>query len=482
MTYYGRMRNMAENYNDNNDLNSEDLFNGNNHSREENVDDINDNKSSEVSFASEPNSYSYTSESSKKKCRKNLHFFMKSSAAVLAVIILGAGTVQIYKFLRDTREELVELSNDASAKTVSKEIDDKDKAHEELPSLIELASRSDAKPLPDIVDAIMPSVVGVASSFEFEQQQSFSMWGWNTEPLMQSISTTGTGFIISEDGYIVTNCHVVFDTQYNAGEATEVSVLFSDETQHEANIVAYDLETDIAVLKVDEKGLTPAVIGDSDELRVGELVIAVGNPLGFDLFGTVTSGIVSALNRKIDINEKKMNLIQTDAAINSGNSGGPLLNSCGQVIGINSAKMSSSYNSNAASIEGICFAIPMKEAKVIIDDLINFRYVTGRPQIGINTSDIDEIKSRFYNVPMGVLIRAIEDGSAADLAGLMVGDIILEIEGESVTTRDKFNEIKNQHKVGDVITLTVYRDGKEVKVKVTLQEQKNIRENVKPET
>ncbi|SHM26528.1 S1C family serine protease [Ruminococcus flavefaciens] len=475
---------MPENYNDNNNLDKNDLLSNDNYSRKDSSDDIIGSKSSEVRFNSDSNSgsYSYTSENSKKKCNKNIHLLMKGAAAVLAVIILGAGTVQIYKFLSDTREELVELSGDPSAKSVSKEIEQTDKKIEELPSLIELASRTDAKPLPDIVDSIMPSVVGVASTFEFEQQQSFSMWGWNTQPVMRQAIATGTGFIISEDGYIVTNSHVVYDTQYNAGKAIEVSVLFSDETEHEANIVAFDPDTDIAVLKVNEKGLKPAVLGDSDELRVGELVIAVGNPLGFDLFGTVTSGIVSALNRKIDINEKKMNLIQTDAAINSGNSGGPLLNSCGQVIGINSAKMSSSYSSSSASVEGLCFAIPMKEAKVIIDDLINYRYVTGRPQIGINTTDIDEIQARFYNIPMGVLVRAIQEGSAADLAGLKVGDVIIDIEGETVTTAKEFNEVKNKYKAGDVITLTVSRDGRDVKIKVTLQEQKAIIDNPKEGT
>ena len=169
-----------------------------------------------------------------------------------------------------------------------------------------------------------------------------------------------------------------------------------------------------------------------------------------------------------------MNLIQTDAAINSGNSGGPLLNSCGQVIGINSAKMSSSYSSSLASVEGLCFAIPMKEAKVIIDDLINYRYVTGRPQIGINTNDISEAQSRYFDIPVGVLVRTVQAGSAADIAGIEVGDVIIDIEGEPVTTAQELNEIKNQHKAGDTITLTVCRNDKDIKIKVTLQEKKTI--------
>ena len=462
---------MSDNYNENDFFHSD-------HGREVNSDHGSDHYNDIDSLTKnesryEEGSYTYTSENSSKTNRKKKsHFVLKCIAAVLALAILGTGTVQVYKFLNDTKDELAEFSGTPSKAVVNPEAATADKNDEALPSLIDLASRSDAKQIPDIVDSIMPSVVGVASTFEFEQQQSFSIWGWNTMPQTQQLRGTGTGFIISDDGYIVTNAHVIYDEDYNAGEAIVVSVLFSDETEHEANIVAYDPETDIAVLKVDETGLKPAAIGDSDELRVGELVIAVGNPLGFDLFGTVTCGIVSALNRKIDINEKNIDLIQTDAAINSGNSGGPLLNSCGQVIGINSAKMSSSYSSNLASVEGLCFAIPMKEAKKIIDDLINFRYVTGRPQIGINTNDINEAQSRYYSIPVGVCILTVQEGSAADIAGLEVGDIIIDIEGQPVSTAKELNEVKNKFKAGDEITLTIVRNNKDIKVRVILQEKK----------
>ncbi|MCC8135621.1 MAG: trypsin-like peptidase domain-containing protein, partial [Ruminococcus sp.] len=265
--------------------------------------------------------------------------------------------------------------------------------------------------------------------------------------------------------------HVVYDEDYDCGEAVEVSVIFSDDeqTEKEAKIIAYDTETDIAVLKVDATGLTPATFGDSDDLRVGELVIAIGNPLGFDLFGTVTSGIVSGLNRQISINEKNMNLIQIDAAINSGNSGGPLVNSCGQVIGINSAKMSSSYSSSA-SIEGLGFAIPISEAKTIIDDLINYNYVKGRPQIGISTRDVSEIVSRYYNIPMGVYVASVTEGSTAEFAGIEVGDVIIAIEGQAVTTSEELNEIKNEYSAGDEITLTITRDGEDIDITLVLQE------------
>jgi len=459
-----RMSGMSDNYNDKDTYSSD----KGSYQTEYYSDKYNDISRNEDNMGS----YTYTSEnSSDSRKKKKPHLALKCIAAALALVILGTGIVQVYKFLNNTRDELAEFSGSPS-KTVLKQ-QEEIKEDEPLPSLIELASRTDAKPLPDIVDSIMPSVVGVASTFEFEQQQSFSMWGWNSTPQTQQLRGTGTGFIISDDGYIVTNAHVVYDVDYNAGEAIEVSVLFSDETEHEASIVAYDPDTDIAVLKVDEKNLKPAVLGDSDELRVGELVIAVGNPLGFDLFGTVTSGIVSALNRKININDKKMNLIQTDAAINSGNSGGPLLNSCGQVIGINSAKMSSSYSSSGASVEGLCFAIPIKEAKTIIDDLINYKYVTGRPTMGgITTNDISEAQSRYWNIPIGVYVRTIQEGSAADIAGIQIGDVIIDIEGEPVSTAQELNEIMEKYKAGDIITLTVSRNGKDIKIRVTLQEKK----------
>ena len=476
---------MSDNYNDRDHISSggdrsSGIFGGNSSDNIENSFDYRSN-SNETSYDS-GSSYAFTSENSSKSSKKKINLILRSAVAVLAVAVLCACGVKVYKFMSITKDELVAEYTGDPSRSVTKIADDekeKDSDKAPLPSLIELASRTDAKPLPDIVDSIMPSVVGIASTFEYEQEQPFSIWGWNPQPQMQQFRATGTGFIISEDGYIVTNSHVVYDEEYKAGKATEVSVLFSDESEHEASIIAYDPDTDIAVLKVNEKGLKPAVLGDSDELRVGELVIAVGNPLGFDLFGTVTSGIVSALNRKIDINARKMNLIQTDAAINSGNSGGPLLNSCGQVIGINSAKMSTSYSSNLASVEGLCFAIPIKEAKSIIDDLINYKYVTGRPQIGITTNDISEAQSRYWNIPVGVYVRTVQEGSAADLAGIEIGDVIIDIEGEAVSTAQELNEIRDKYKAGDTVTITVSRNGRDIRIKVTLQEAKYVSEDPK---
>ncbi len=421
-------------------------------------------------------SFIYQNNSSPKKPKK--HTGLKAVAFVLSMVIVGGGSVQVYKYMNSDKLEVSDFNNDSenSSAIVQQSLPDNsssDEETEDIPSLIDIAARSDAKSLPDIVDEIMPSVVGVASTFEYTIDYGMSGWGWGFNSPQQSetqeMLATGTGIIMSEDGYIITNAHVIYDdSDYQCGEATEVSVVFSDETEHDAKIIAYDTETDLAVLKVNETGLTPAEFGDSDDLRVGELVIAVGNPLGFELFGSVTSGIVSAKNRKIDINEKSMTLIQTDTAINSGNSGGPLLNSCGQVIGINSAKMSSSYGS--ASVEGLGFAIPINDAKVIIDDLINYKYVKGRPQIGISTVDVTESVSRYYDIPLGVYVQSVQEGGSADLAGIQKGDVIIAADGETVTSAEELNKIKNNYKAGETLTLTITRTGEDMDIEIILQE------------
>lgn len=431
-------------------------------------------------------SCSYVSENNSENKNKKNRNGLKIVAYILSMIIIGGASIQGYKIYSENKLQVSDFNEDDSSsggKDSSSEAENHsasvNTSDDELPSLIQLASRADAMSVPDIVETLMPSVVGVSATFEYTSQQSSfgDLWGGfggfgggSSQPQTQQIYGTGTGIVMTEDGYIVTNAHVVYDdSEYECGQAVEVSVLFSDETELEAKIIAFDTETDIAVLKVDETGLTPAEFGDSDDLRVGELVIAIGNPLGFDLFGSVTSGIVSALDRQISINDKNMNLIQTDAAINSGNSGGPLVNSCGQVIGINSAKMSSSYASSA-SIEGLGFAIPITEAKVIIDDLINYKYVKGRPQIGIGTVDITEAYSSYLNLPMGVYVRSVEEESAAEWAGIQVGDVIIGIQDEAITSAEELNEIKNQYKAGDEITLKIYRNGADIDISLVLQE------------
>lgn len=417
-------------------------------------------------------SYAYVSNNSVKQKKKKNHSVLKAIALMLSLGIVAGVSVQGYKIFKgeDEKNTLSEFdaldknATDTESTETDQVSDDEDR--KDAVSLFQLAARTDAKPLPEIVDSIMPSFVGISSTFEVTYN------GWGGTVNSQQMQGTGTGIIMTEDGYIATNAHVIYDneSQYAAGEAVEVSVLYSDESVHEAKIIAYDLQTDLAVIKVDETGLTPAVFGDSDELRVGELVIAVGNPLGFELFGTVTSGIVSALNRQVTIGDKNMTLIQTDAPINSGNSGGPLLNSCGQVIGINSAKMSSSYGS--ASVEGLGFAIPINDARTIINDLINYKHVKGRPYMGISTTDITESYSRYLNLPMGAYVNYVEEGGAADFAGIQEGDVIIEVEDETVSTGAELAAIVYNYKAGDSVTLTVSRRGKDIEITMILQERK----------
>ncbi len=349
---------------------------------------------------------------------------------------------------------------------------------------IDLAAREGAMSIPDIVEKVTPATVGVASTFTYHGQQ-YSMWGFGqSQSYEEDFSATGTGIIMTKNDdmsyYILTNAHVIYDndSRYQMGLATAVQVVlngdyYDGETELEAKIVGYDIAEDIAVLKVNSsRELTVAEFGNSDDLRVGELVVAIGNPLGFELFGSVTTGIVSALNREVTINDKTMNLIQTDTAINAGNSGGPLINSYGQVIGINSSKISSNYYDESPSVEGLCFAIPISHARVIVNDLINYGYVTGKPVIGISAQTLSESKAKAYGLPVGVYVNDVSAGGAADLAGIQAGDVIIAVNGETISTFEELNKVKDQFKAGDRLTVTVVRRGTDIDFTLILQEKK----------
>ena len=422
--------------------------------------------------------------------------FFKVVAAVAALAIVSVSSVEMYKlFGKDSRTASWTSSASSAESEQSKEAEQATDAATEAAEAgeqknsaaavsgskgawISMAAPKDALTIPEIVSKALPSVVGISSTFEAETGGGMgSYWGFNFYgggygDQKQQYAASGTGIVMSEDGYIITNAHCIYDaeSQYKAGKAVAVSVVMGDEneTEYEAQIVGYDLQTDLAVLKIDATGLTPAEFGNSDDLQVGELVVAIGNPLGFELFGTTTCGIVSALNRNVSIDEREMTLIQTDAAINQGNSGGPLLNGYGQVIGINSAKMSSSYGT--ASVEGLGFAIPISSAKDIINDLIGSGYVTGRPQLGITGADVTEADTQRFNLPQGVYVYSVAEGSAAEEAGIRQGDVITEIEGQSISTMDELNEIKNQHNAGETVKLKVFRSGEFYETELTLQE------------
>ena len=274
---------------------------------------------------------------------------------------------------------------------------------------------------------------------------------------------TGTGIVMSADGYVITNFHVIDDAQ-------QIYVLVESREPFVATLVGGDETTDIAVLKVEATDLVPAEFGNSDALRVGDMVVAIGDPLGTELRGTMTDGIVSAINRDLNLSGRQMTLIQTNAALNSGNSGGPLINCYGQVIGINTMKMSN-YSSTSATVEGLGFAIPITSAKPIIDELIEKGYVSGRPALGIQGQTLDIRAQFFYHLPSGVIVTGILEDSDAYEKGLMEDDVIVGLNDMAVKSLEDLVAAKNDLTAGDLVTLTIYRGGKYYKAEVELMDQ-----------
>ena len=324
-------------------------------------------------------------------------------------------------------------------------------------NLISLSSYSDTAV--GVAAKVQPSVVGI--QVEYNVSSIFSRQS-------STASASGSGVIISEDGYILTNNHIVNTSSgssyYQLSEATKVTVnLYGDDTEYEATIVGTDSETDLAVIKINKTGLTAATLGNSDNVKVGEFAMAVGNPLGMQ--NSVTCGVVSAVNREVeDSDGTKYVLIQTDAAINSGNSGGALVNSKGEVIGINTLKLL------GTGIEGMGFAIPINSTVDIYEQLIQYSKVK-RPYIGISGIDLDQATADKYKYPLGIYVKSIEDFSAGQKAGLKAGDVIIAADGKEVKTMEQLNAIKNAHKIGEEMTLKVYRNGNENEITITLEEQ-----------
>ncbi len=315
-----------------------------------------------------------------------------------------------------------------------------------------------------IAEKVGPSVVGIG--VQFRSQDFF--FG------MQEGSSSGSGIIIRSDGYIMTNNHVISEAVQKGSNkvvnGAKIEVILPNEVDkpYAATVVGRDEKTDLAVLKIDAVDLPAIELGNSDEIKVGELAVAIGNPGGLEYMGSVTAGVISGLNRTIALDQNnELKLIQTDAAINPGNSGGALVNSEGQLIGINTAKISGD------GFEGLGFAIPVNKAKEITDNLIEFKYVKGRPSIGIsiNQSFNEDIAAR-YKVPAGVLVEDVSPLSGAYNAGLQRGDIITKINGTAIKTYSELNEIKNKNKVGDTIKIEVYRDGETLTMEVVLGEDK----------
>ena len=273
--------------------------------------------------------------------------------------------------------------------------------------------------------------------------------------------SSGSGVVLSEDGYVITNYHVVEG-------ASALQVLLTDGRYLQASMIGGDKLSDLAVLQIAAENLIPAEFGDSDTLRVGDTVVAIGDPLGVELRGTMTDGIVSAINRDITTEGRTLTLIQTNAALNSGNSGGPLINCYGQVIGINTMKIGDYVNS--AGVEGLGFAIPSTTVKQIVDQLIAQGYVSGRPDLGISGTALSSFYQYYYRLPAGVYINEVDEGSDAQLKGILPKDILLSVGGQRVTSMEDVQTVLYAHEAGETVEVIIYRNGQQYRVDLTLAE------------
>ena len=374
--------------------------------------------------------------------RKKKGNFLRYTAAVICgmfagAVIFGGARAFSNKFTNSNGNSVVLNQNSIYDKIVGTSNSNKNTSGRVL-DVTEIAAK------------VGPSVVGIIN------KQNVTSW-WTGGTVEQQGS--GSGIIISSDGYIITNSHVIEG-------ASSIEVVLSSGDKYPAMLIGQDVKTDLAVVKIDVKNLPAAELGKSSELRVGELAVAIGNPLGLEFQGSVTAGVISALNRTIDVDGRQYTLVQTDAAINPGNSGGPLVNRYGQIIGINTVKISTS------DTEGMGFAIPIDVAAPIIEELISKGYVSGRPPIGIGVREITEDMSKYYNLPVGVYVISISEGSGAEKAGILQGDVIIKADGKTVTNMDELNEVRDTHKAGETIKLDIVRSGKNMTVNVTLGEEK----------
>lgn len=406
----------------------------------------------------------------------------KIIAGLLAVVIIGGASGYGGAYLARSNENVsASASVQTEAPTAFTQTNTSDTNSGNTASALGAKpSTSGEMTTKDVIQKVKPSVVLVSSAFT-----------------QAGGSSTGTGIIFSADGYIVTNAHVIttevktsvsnnsngydpfsdfFDNFYNFGgsnyqteviKADKVTVTLNDETEYEAKIIGCDANTDLAVLKIEASDLTPAEIGDSSTLEMGDKAITLGYPLGLGL--SASDGIISGLNKEMSVEvaggTATMTLLQTDAAINPGNSGGPLLNSMGQVVGITSSKIASS------SVDGVGFAIPITDALPILNELMTTGTVKNTtPKIGITGTEITAAVKRYYNLPVksGVLVASVEPGSCAEAAGLEEGDVIVKADGQDISSMDELVKIKNKHKAGEKMTLTLARNDGNVDIELTL--------------
>lgn len=370
------------------------------------------------------------------------------AVALIAAIIGGGVTGAVMKYYG--------AQNDASTQVVTRYLP-LDATSSDESGILNL--------IPNIYKIVSPAVVEIDTSTAYRS-------GYRTEYVPKG---SGSGFIISTDGYIVTNNHVIEG-------ASKITVKLLDGRSADAKLIGKDPRTDLAVLKINLPNLPVVKLGDSSKLQPGELAIAIGNPLGDSFAGTVTAGIISGLNRNLQSDYGPVKLIQTDAAINPGNSGGPLVNSKAEVIGITSVKLTSIgpsiqdpfglFQGQSTPVEGMGFAIPINEAKPIIEQLIKHGYVE-RPMMGIGAQTITPQDAAQYNLPVGVYVVQVQPGSGAEKAGIQPGDVIIKADGKQIKSFEDLQSVINSHKVGDVINVTIWRNGRTFTVPVKLQSSSN---------
>ena len=388
-----------------------------------------------------------------KKPKKN-HRFLKFAATAVAVMVFafGFGYWGSQVAISQNENFLAASSNPVSSSPASSETSSGGSANSSNTGLWTGTTEEDYTVVEKVAAIAANSVVEITTE------------GLTTDSYFQQriVSGAGSGVIISTDGIIVTNDHVVQG-------ADKITVTLRDGTQYNGTLVGTDAKSDLAVVKVDATGLQAAVMGSSASLKVGELAVAIGNPLG-QLGGTVTNGIISALDREITVQGETMTLLQTNAAINPGNSGGGLFNSKGELIGIVNAK--SGGTENGTTIEGLGFAIPIDTAKGIIDDLTSYGYVRGRIDIGMTFLDVsDPITAMMYRLNgTGVYVASVTDGSSAAKTGIREGDCIVSIDGQEVRSSNEIKQILNNHSVGDTISIVVSRNGRTGEGSITLEE------------
>lgn len=384
-----------------------------------------------------------------KKPKKKGKVLRSVIAAVLALALVGGSSVATAWVVDRNWKDQAQQMSDTFTKQIEQMQEQLDSVSSSTVGGIPIASTDSLTPA-QVYTQNVQSVVAISSTITTQY------YGQTT-----SGTSTGSGFILSQDGYIVTNYHVVEG-------ASSIHVTMNSGTEYTATMVGGDSTNDVAVLKVEAEGLPAVTLGSSSSMIVGDQVVAIGNPLG-TLTNTLTVGFVSAKDRAVTTDGFAINMIQTDAAINSGNSGGPLFNMRGEVIGITSAKYSGS-SSSGASIEGIGFAIPIDDVLDIIEDLVNYGYINS-PYLGVSVSDMDATAAAYYGLPVGAYLREVTPGYSADRAGLQVKDIITKIGEYEVTGVTSLTRALRHFRAGDTTTITVVRGGVQMELSITLDEK-----------